>query len=233
MLRVEPVLRDEADEQLVDRKPHETSDLVAPLGIVVQPLGDVGPRDVPAGERVGFAAADEKLRRRERLLAEVLVERPPGVGEDDPILVGESEDARDEAANRLFGRPGRRPVPRRERERRLRRGVRAGVGVRHPRRDDLAPESPGKDVLDLPDNITVSPRRKSVLLCEDSTGDNFLRGLTQDGQLFDFALNRFPGAFGDEFAGATFSPNTQTLFVNLQATALTYAIWGPWERGLL
>ena len=188
MLRVEPVLRDEADEQLVDRKPHETGDLVAPPGIVVQPLGDVGPRDVPAGERVGLAAADEKLRRRpERLLAEVLVELPPGVGEDDPILVGET----------------------------------------------LLFDSPGKDVLDLPDNITVSPRRKSVLLCEDSTGDNFLRGLTQDGQLFDFALNRFPGAFGDEFAGATFSPNTQTLFVNLQATGVTYAIWGPWERGLL
>jgi hypothetical protein len=94
-------------------------------------------------------------------------------------------------------------------------------------------ESPGKDILDLPDNLTVSPRRKSVLLCEDSTGDNFLRGLTQEGQLFDFALNRWPGAFGDEFAGATFSPNTQTLFVNLQATGATFAIWGPWERGLL
>lgn len=94
-------------------------------------------------------------------------------------------------------------------------------------------ESPGKDVLDLPDNITISPRRKSVLLCEDSSGDNFLRGLTQDGLLFDFALNRFPGAFGDEFAGATFSRDTQTLYVNLQATGVTYAIWGPWQRGLL
>ena len=94
-------------------------------------------------------------------------------------------------------------------------------------------ESPSRDVLELPDNITISPRRKSVLLCEDSGGDNFLRGLTQDGLLFDFALNRFPGAFGDEFAGATFSHDTQTLFVNLQATGLTYAIWGPWQRGLL
>lgn len=94
-------------------------------------------------------------------------------------------------------------------------------------------ESPGKEVLDLPDNITVSPRRKSILLCEDSSGDNFLRGLTQDGLIFDFALNRFPGMTGDEFAGATFSPDTQTLFVNLQSTGVTFAIWGPWERGLL
>jgi uncharacterized protein len=79
----------------------------------------------------------------------------------------------------------------------------------------------------------VSPRRKSLVLCEDSTADNLLRGLTQDGLLFDFALNRFPGALGDEFAGVTFSPDTQTLYVNLQATAITYAIWGPWQRGLL
>jgi uncharacterized protein len=94
-------------------------------------------------------------------------------------------------------------------------------------------ESPSQAVLDLPDNITVTPRRKAVLLCEDSSGANFLRGLTQDGLLFDFALNAYPGATGDEFAGSTFSPDTQTLFVNLQATGVTYAIWGPWERGLL
>lgn len=94
-------------------------------------------------------------------------------------------------------------------------------------------ESPSQAVLDMPDNITMSPRRKSVLLCEDSSGANYLRGLTQDGQLFDFALNAYPGATGDEFAGSTFSPDTQTLFVNLQATGVTFAIWGPWERGLL
>jgi hypothetical protein len=94
-------------------------------------------------------------------------------------------------------------------------------------------ESPGKAVLDLPDNITISPRRKSVLLCEDSADANMLRGLTQDGLAFDFALNVFPGRTTDEFAGATFSPDTQTLFVNLQATGATFAIWGPWERGLL
>jgi secreted PhoX family phosphatase len=94
-------------------------------------------------------------------------------------------------------------------------------------------ESPGQSVLDLPDNITISPRRKSVLLCEDSSGANLLRGLTQDGLIFDFALNNFPGRTNDEFAGATFGPNGHTLFVNLQATGVTFAIWGPWERGLL
>jgi uncharacterized protein len=94
-------------------------------------------------------------------------------------------------------------------------------------------ESPGQAVLDLPDNITMSPRRNSVLLCEDSSGANFLRGLTQGGEIFDFALNQYPGSTGDEFAGATFSPDGRTLFVNLQATGVTFAIWGPWNRGQL
>lgn len=93
-------------------------------------------------------------------------------------------------------------------------------------------ESPGPDVLDFPDNITVSPQG-SLLLCEDSGDDDFLRGLTPDGQIFDFALNRVPGFDRDEFAGATFSPSGRTLFVNMQAAGITYAIWGPWERGPL
>jgi secreted PhoX family phosphatase len=96
----------------------------------------------------------------------------------------------------------------------------------------LVYESPSQAVLDMPDNITISPRRKSVLLCEDSSGANYLRGLTQDGLLFDFALNAYPGATGDEFAGATFGPD-KTLYVNLQATGVTFAIWGPWYKGLL
>ncbi len=94
-------------------------------------------------------------------------------------------------------------------------------------------ESPGRDILDMPDNVTVSPRRKSLLLCEDSSGQNFLRGLSRDGLIFDFALNAFPGRESDEFAGDTFSPDTRTLFVNLQSTGVTFAIWGPWERGIL
>jgi secreted PhoX family phosphatase len=93
-------------------------------------------------------------------------------------------------------------------------------------------ESPGPDVLDFPDNIIVSPRRKSVLMCEDSPSGNMLRALTTDGQLFDFALNALSGG-ADEFAGATFGPGGQVLYCNMQSNGLTYAIWGPWHRGLL
>lgn len=90
--------------------------------------------------------------------------------------------------------------------------------------------SPSKDVLDMPDNLTVSPRG-TLLLCEDSPDDNFLRALTPTGRLIDFAENIFDT---NEFAGAVFSPDGQTLFVNTQAsTARTFAIWGPFRKGAL
>jgi secreted PhoX family phosphatase len=96
-------------------------------------------------------------------------------------------------------------------------------------------ESPGADTLDFPDNVTTSPRG-TLVLCEDSSGDNYLRGLSRGGQLFDIALNRLVSSsgvprFGDEFAGSTFSPDGQTLFVNIQASnGMSFAIWGPWHR---
>jgi secreted PhoX family phosphatase len=98
-------------------------------------------------------------------------------------------------------------------------------------------QSPGADVLDFPDNITTRGSGNTLVLCEDNVNDNFIRGLTHGGQLFDIALNRLVsqlnGAprFNDEFAGATFSPDGHTLFVNIQASrGMTFAIWGPWNK---
>jgi secreted PhoX family phosphatase len=94
-------------------------------------------------------------------------------------------------------------------------------------------QSPGQRTLDFPDNVTVSSSG-TLVLCEDSSGDNYLRGLTPGGHLWDIALNRLrapDGAarFGDEFAGSTFSTDGQTLFVNIQASrGMSFAIWGPW-----
>jgi uncharacterized protein len=89
--------------------------------------------------------------------------------------------------------------------------------------------------FDFPDNITTSAAG-TLVVCEDSTIDNYIRGLSRGGQLWDIALNRLfsslNGAprFGDEFAGSTFSPDGHTLFVNIQASrGMTFAIWGPWE----
>jgi secreted PhoX family phosphatase len=99
-------------------------------------------------------------------------------------------------------------------------------------------QSPGPLTLDLPDNITTS-NRGTLVVCEDSSSDNFIRGLSPEGDLWDIALNRLrvggdpDGAsrFNDEFAGSTFSHTGRTLFVNIQASrGMTFAIWGPWGR---
>ncbi len=98
-------------------------------------------------------------------------------------------------------------------------------------------QSPNRDVLDFPDNVTTS-KRGTLVICEDHDFDNYLRGLTKRGQLFDIALNRLvssipPNAtrYNDEFAGTTFSPDGHTLFVNIQASrGMTFAIWGPWAK---
>lgn len=99
---------------------------------------------------------------------------------------------------------------------------------------------PKKDILELvvlfpkgvpydsPDNITVGPHG-FALACTDGEDDQWLVGITEDGKTFPFALNALNE---QEFAGATFSPDGQTLFVNIQGPpGLTFAIWGPWSRG--
>ena len=96
----------------------------------------------------------------------------------------------------------------------------------------LAYESPGSMVLDLPDNITASAKG-TLVLCEDGGGDNYLRGLTRSGEIFDFSrLIPVAGDTGAEFAGSTFGPGGHTLYVNVQSSkGRTFAIWGPWHRG--
>jgi secreted PhoX family phosphatase len=123
-------------------------------------------------------------------------------------------------------------------------------------------ESTGPAVLDSPDNLAVSPNG-ALLLCEDGGGDQYMRGLTLDGRVFDFALNL---QTDHEWAGATFAEadpawnglpirgahqplgsreDRITLFVNRQGATsgpnppsagnegMTFAIWGPWRRGAL
>lgn len=101
----------------------------------------------------------------------------------------------------------------------------------------LLVESRDPAVMEAPDNITVSPRG-GLLACEDGDGAQFLRGITRDGRVFDFATHDVPysGArFDDraEFAGANWSPEGNWLFVNIQDPGATYAITGPWEDGAL
>jgi len=101
-------------------------------------------------------------------------------------------------------------------------------------------QSSSAEALDLPDNITAHDHRGTIVICEDGPVDNYIRRLDADGQLQNLALNRLkrnapPNAtrYGEEFAGATFSPDGDTLFVNIQASqGITFAIRGPWGRVL-
>ena len=103
-------------------------------------------------------------------------------------------------------------------------------------------ESPSMAVLNAPDNITVSPRG-GLVLCEDGGGEEFLHGLTVEGEIFKFAKNNvvlngerngIVGNFaGSEFAGACYSPDGDWLFANIQSPGITVAITGPWQNGAL
>jgi secreted PhoX family phosphatase len=57
-----------------------------------------------------------------------------------------------------------------------------------------------------------------------------MRGITERGEIFDFGRNDLNNS---ELAGSTFSPDVETLFVNIQTPGITFAITGPWERGEL
>ena len=102
----------------------------------------------------------------------------------------------------------------------------------------LAFESTSPDILERPDNITVSPRG-GVVVCEDGPGDQYVWGITAEGRVFELVRNLVNDR---EFAGACFSPDGETFFVNIQGDtraqgrghlSMTFAIWGPWNDGAL
>jgi hypothetical protein len=108
-------------------------------------------------------------------------------------------------------------------------------------------ESTGVGALDSPDNVTITPRG-GIITCEDDASDidadthplapgienvNRVIGLVPGGEPFEFAVNVLNDS---EFAGACFSPDGATLFVNVfggseAGSGMTCAITGPWRRG--
>lgn len=98
--------------------------------------------------------------------------------------------------------------------------------AKRPGRLELFHESADPRLMDYADNLTVAPWGH-LIVCEDRSGSkiNHLRGVTPQGQTYTLArLNA-----DTELAGACFSPDGKTLFVNAYAPGRTLAITGPWE----
>ncbi|MBO6938433.1 MAG: DUF839 domain-containing protein [Deltaproteobacteria bacterium] len=88
---------------------------------------------------------------------------------------------------------------------------------------ELLAVSEDRELLDMPDNITVAPWG-DLYMAEDGSTEQYLRILEPDGTVSDFARNAISNS---ELAGVCFSPDGSTLFVNIQGNGLTLAITGP------
>lgn len=109
----------------------------------------------------------------------------------------------------------------------------------------LVYESTSAEDLENPDNLVTVPATRDTFLQEDGDGEQFVRGVTGAGAIYDFAKTLVNTT---EFCGGCFSPDGRTFFLNqqgdrlepgvdpaaqpLSAAAITYAIRGPFdERG--
>jgi uncharacterized protein len=91
----------------------------------------------------------------------------------------------------------------------------------------LVVESTVETELGAPDNITVAPNGE-LFLCEDGSGDEFIVGVTRQGELYKFMKNIVPNNTGSESAGVCFSPDGSKMFFNIQSPGITCCVWGPW-----
>jgi len=91
---------------------------------------------------------------------------------------------------------------------------------------ELFVEPNDPESIDMCDNLTIAPWG-DLMVCEDGGNGNRIVGITPDGMCYPFANN---ARDGKELAGATFSPDGSTLFVNMQSLGLTVAITGPWPQ---
>lgn len=83
-----------------------------------------------------------------------------------------------------------------------------------------------------PDNICLAPTG-GLMVCEDGDGAQHVYGVSRTGEVY--ALARGARNIGTpeapewgEFAGVTFSPDRQTMYVNCYTPGTTFAVTGPW-----
>ena len=87
---------------------------------------------------------------------------------------------------------------------------------------EAAPDS----LLHNADNLTMAPWG-DLIVCEDTSGTCGLVGIRPDGSQYAIAHNAYSES---ELAGVCFSPDGETLFVNIQYPGTTLAVTGPWPR---
>jgi len=92
-----------------------------------------------------------------------------------------------------------------------------------PARLELFIEPNDGNLVENADNLTVAPWG-DLILCEDGPGAQFLLGVTPEGRTYQLGRTTL-----SELAGACFSPDGSTLFVNIYNPGMTLAITGPWE----
>ena len=88
----------------------------------------------------------------------------------------------------------------------------------------LIAEAGADSLLRNADNLTMAPWG-DLILCEDTSGHCGLVGIRPDGTQYHLADNAYSSS---ELAGVCFSPDGNTLFVNIQYPGTTIAITGPW-----
>jgi len=88
----------------------------------------------------------------------------------------------------------------------------------------LIAEATTDSLLRNGDNLTMAPWG-DLILCEDTADHCGLVGIRPDGTQYAIADNAYSNS---ELAGVCFSPDGETLFVNIQYPGTTLAITGPW-----
>lgn len=84
-----------------------------------------------------------------------------------------------------------------------------------------------------PDNICLAPSG-GLMVCEDGGGVQHVYGLTRHGEVYAMARNRQNIGTPEEpewgeFAGVSFSPDHDTMYVNCYNPGTTFAVTGPWH----
>lgn len=93
---------------------------------------------------------------------------------------------------------------------------------RNPGTLELYIEPNDGKLVENADNLTIAPWG-DLILCEDGTNPQYVVGVTPEGKIYKLAKTTL-----GELAGACFSPDGSTLFVNIQTPGVTVAITGPW-----